>query len=82
MSKTKTAPNLLQVCAYSLGRSRLVLKVIPRKTNHNAPRISGAGELRNSCSGSVCIGFMGLNQRHYKCYYKFVRCSGNKVGGI
>ena len=82
MSRTETAQNLLQVSAYSLGRSRLVLKVIPRKTNDNSSRVTAKGELRNSCSGSVRIGFMGLNQRHYKCYYKFVRCSGNKVGGI
>ena len=43
-------PNLLPLAAYSLGESTLAQKVIPRKTNHNAPRISGKGGLRMSCS--------------------------------
>ena len=68
MSRTKTAQNFLPLAAYSLDELWLVLKVIPRKTNDNSSRLTAKGELRNSCSVSVRIGFMGLDQQHSPFY--------------
>ena len=83
MSKTKTAPILLPLGSYSVGRSWLAQKVIPRKTNHNAPRITATGELRIKRSESVRIGFIGLDQQRYHfCYHlgpKLGSGAGDKV---
>jgi len=80
MSRIETAQNLLPFAAYSLDELSLAQKVIPRETNHNAQRKTGTGELRNSCSGSVRIVFIGLDQRHSPFYSPLPHQGGHKVG--
>ena len=80
MMKTKTLPNLLPLAADSLGYPLLVQTIVLRGTYHNARRVKGSRELRNSCSGSVRAGIRGLDQRHYQIHYHLRRDPVHKVG--